>query len=90
MPEYLVELYLTGGALAALAELLARVRPAAAAMNDEGRQIALRRSIFIPQDETCFLLFEADSRETVDEANRRASIACLRITEAVTTGVGAS
>ncbi len=42
------------------------------------------RSIFVPEDEACFHLYEATSAETVHKAARRAGLAFERVTEALT------
>ena len=41
------------------------------------------RSIYVPEDETCFHLFESPSIEGVEEVGRRAGLVFNRITEAV-------
>ena len=41
------------------------------------------RSILIPGDETCFLVFEGLSAQAVGEASRRAALDYDRIVEAV-------
>lgn len=40
-------------------------------------------SIFIPEDEICFHLFEGPSAEAVWEVSERAGIACERVVEGV-------
>lgn len=40
------------------------------------------RTIFVPEDETCFHLFEAVSADAVAEASKRAAIEHERIVEA--------
>lgn len=40
------------------------------------------RSIFVPEDETCFYLFEAPSVEAVREAAHRAGLQVERVSEA--------
>jgi hypothetical protein len=82
MPEYLVELYLPRNSTAP-AEAARRARSSATAMSREGQRIRYLRSIFVPDDETCFLLFEAASPELVGEASRRAAIEYDRIVEAI-------
>jgi uncharacterized protein DUF4242 len=50
----------------------------------EARRIAcirFLRAILVPEDETCFLLYEAASPELVAEASRRVSLSCDRIVE---------
>jgi hypothetical protein len=48
------------------------------------------RSIFVPKDETCFHLYEADSGEAVREAAQRAELPFDRIAEAVAEPKGES
>ena len=54
-----------------------------------GTPVRYLRSLFVPDDETCFLLYEAASAEAVRETVRRAGLAFERITEAVTGAVSA-
>ena len=82
MREFLIELYVPradrGGAEAA-AE---RVRLAAEELTREGTPVRYLRSIFVPEDETCFFLCEAASIEAVRETARRADLRFERIVEA--------
>ena len=41
------------------------------------------RSIFVPEDETCFFLYEAASADAVCQAVRGAALAFERVVEAV-------
>jgi len=78
MQQFLVELYVARancGAAAAEAERLSR----AAA---DGRPVRVLRCIVVPEDETCLLLVEADSAESVREAARRAPLSVDRLVEA--------
>jgi Nickel responsive protein SCO4226-like len=77
MSSYLLEAYTPASAL--LEEVEARVRTAAAELSASGTPV---RSIFVPEDETCFLLYEADSADIVREAARRAALPFERITAA--------
>jgi hypothetical protein len=80
MPSYLVELYLPSvGSLSAAAEDARRVELAAL----EGEELRYVRTYFVAEDETCFHVFEACSRDAVAEASRRAGLEDARITEAV-------
>ena len=82
MSEYLVELYLPSGAAGTFAALTAAARAAVAAPTADGA-VRYLRSIFVPRDETCFFLFDADSEAAVEEVSRRAGLDYLRITAAV-------
>lgn len=48
-----------------------------------GTQVRYLRSVFIPEDETCLLLYEAPSAEAVREAARGAGLQFERVLEAV-------
>src|SRR2546428_12610416 len=85
MTSYLAEAYTP--AAAAVVEIEARARLAAAELSAAGTPVRHVRSIFVPDDETCFHLFEADSPEAVVEAARRAGFVGARITRAVETGL---
>jgi hypothetical protein len=60
----------------------ARARAAAKAVSRGGMPIRYVRSIFVPEDETCFHVFESSSREAVVAATERAAFAFARIAEA--------
>jgi hypothetical protein len=81
--SYLVELYQPRSRADQLTQASARLRAAAAELSSEGTPVRYLRGLFLPEDETCLHLFEADSREAVDEASRRAELAYDRIVEAV-------
>jgi len=55
-------------------------------MSREGTPVSYLRSIFAPEDETCFYLYEAGSAEIVREAARRAALPSERVTEVVSKG----
>lgn len=75
MAEFLVELYVSGADADGADRETRRTHRAAAALTAEGRPVRLVRSIFVPEDETCFLLYEAATAGDVEEAARRASLA---------------
>lgn len=52
-------------------------------MRAEGIPIRFLRSIFVPEDEACFHLYEAGSLEAVRTAARRAELPFERIAETV-------
>jgi hypothetical protein len=79
MAEFLVELYVSGAAADGADPETRRARCAAEALTAEGRPVRLLRSIFVPEDETCFLLVEADSPEAVHEAATRAAVPFERV-----------
>jgi len=81
MTAYLVELYVSHGDAAAVRSGAERTRRAAEELTREGTPVRYVRSIFVPEDETCFHLCEAGSAEAVREAVRRAAIPFERVAE---------
>ena len=73
MGEFLVELYGSRADGAALASSARSARLAAEELTREG-SVQYMRSIFGPEDETCFLLYAATTAADVEEAARRASL----------------
>jgi Protein of unknown function (DUF4242) len=82
MPEYLLDFYVARSAADNAERAVAGARSAAEALTREGRPVRCLCSIFVPEDETCFVLFEADSEETVRDAAERAALPFERITSA--------
>lgn len=74
MATFLVEAYQPHG-LGQSADL---VRSAA-----EGTAVRYVRSIFVPEDEICFHVFEAPSAEALREVGEKAAVTWQRIVEAV-------
>jgi hypothetical protein len=81
MSEFLVELYIPKTSRDAGAVASERLRRSAAELTAEGRPVGLVRSIYVPEDETCFLLVEAASAEVVRETARRAAVSYERVVE---------
>ena len=82
MTEYLVELYVPRTDAAAARRFATEARRAAEELTREGTPVRYERSIFVPDDETCFQLYQAESAEAVRELVRRAALPCGRIAEA--------
>jgi hypothetical protein len=83
VPEFLVELYVPRDDSTAAARGAARARLAGEALTLEGTPIRYLRSIYVPEDETCFYLYEATSVADVRAAARRAGLPTDHICEAV-------
>jgi len=79
---YLVELYVSRDDHTSVGLRAERARQAAAELTREGTAVRYVRSIFVPEDETCLLLYEAESLAAVDAAARRAGLAFDRIAAA--------
>jgi hypothetical protein len=88
MARYLVEVYAPSGGVAQVREAEARAASAAGAMRREGTRIRYLRSLFVPEDETCFHAFRADSIDAVGAAAERAELRHVRIVEAVLASEG--
>jgi len=83
MGRYLAELYLPRSAASDVASATARARAAAAEVENEGMRVRCLRSIFVPEDKTWFLLYEAPNTVAVGRAVKRAALPCARVVEAV-------
>ena len=81
MTKFLVELYVPKTNCAAVAVEAERLNRAAAELTAEGRPVRLVQRIFVPEDETCFLLVEAATTENVRETARRAALRIERVVE---------
>ena len=82
MAEFLLEVYAARTDSGAVDEAARRARAAADSLASEGPQVRYVRSIFVPEDETCFYVYEADSAGTVREVARRAGLPVDRVVEA--------
>jgi uncharacterized protein DUF4242 len=85
MAEFLLEVYAPRSDQGAVVTGTQRAREAADALASEGLPVRHLRSIFVPEDETCFYVYEADSAGTVREAARRAGLPVDRVVEARST-----
>jgi hypothetical protein len=83
MKGFLVELYQPAPDPRAAAADAARAREAAQQLTREGTPVRYVRFLLIPDDETCFHLFEGVSAEAVGQASRRAALDYERVVEAV-------
>lgn len=81
MTEFIVELYVSRADRDAVGRHAERARLAAEELTREGTPVRHLRSIFVPDDETCFFLFEAASAGAVRDALRRAALACEHVAE---------
>ena len=83
MAEFLVELYLSAAdSRSTLADGRRRARAAAADLRREGVTVRFVRSLFLPQDETCYYLFEAGSAAVARQVAERAGLAVDRVVPA--------
>jgi hypothetical protein len=82
----MVESYPVGLTAAELRAASDRAAEVAARMRHEGVQVRLVESTLLPSEESLFCIFEAPSREVVEEVASRAAIPIERLTEAVDVG----
>jgi hypothetical protein len=83
MPSYLIESYLPRSRSHELAAEVSRLRRATEALAAEGVRVRHLRSTFLPEDELCLHLLEAESATTVGEASQRAAIEPARVVQAL-------
>ena len=81
MPSYLVETYLARGQAGERAARERRVRSAVEEPTRSG--VRFERSIYVPEDEICFFVFDAPSGREAALAAQRAGLEPIRVVEAV-------
>jgi hypothetical protein len=82
--EYLVEMYVARTDTDKVAHDSELARAAAEELVREGTAVRYLRSLFVPDDETCFYIYEADSADAVRAAAERASLPTARVMKAET------
>jgi uncharacterized protein DUF4242 len=83
MTEYLMERYQTRTDPKGVRDAAIRALHAVEELRREHVPIRLLRSLYVPDEETCFYLYEAEAVEQVQEAARRAALPFERIVEAI-------
>jgi AhpC/TSA family len=81
--ELLVEFYLSRTDAAALDRCAGRARLAAEEQTRLGMPVRHLRSMYLPEDETCFLLYEAETAEAARRAATLAAVTVERVGEVV-------
>jgi Protein of unknown function (DUF4242) len=81
MAEFLVELYVSRRDRDSVCREADRARAASAQLTQEGTPVQFVRAIFVPEDETCFYLFEAGTVDAVREAANRAALEFEHVAE---------
>jgi hypothetical protein len=82
VPSFLAETYLARPGKARLRSAQ-RARAAAKKLAEHGTRIRFVRSIYVPNDEIFFLVFDSISADAVEDACTRAGIRFERVVEAV-------
>ena len=80
---YLAELYLPRGA--SLADVARQARAGVEGATGTGPPIRFVQAIFVPLDESCFVLYQAGSAADVTAAGTRAGLTFDRVAPALTT-----
>jgi hypothetical protein len=90
MPSYIVETYLARCHAGERADCERRARSAAEELTRAGARVTFDGVIHIPEDETCFFVFDAPSSREAALVAERAALGPVRVVEAVTSkrGVG--
>lgn len=83
MPNYLVETYLARGQPGERTARELRARSAAEELTQEGKRFRFERSIYVPEDEICFFVFDAPSGREAALAAQRAGLDPFRVVETV-------
>jgi hypothetical protein len=81
--EYLVEVYIPPSSTGHAGPGPEEISRAADQVTREGHPVRLTRFILVPEDETCFYLFDADSVDSVRQAATRSGLTFGRVVEAV-------
>ena len=80
----LVERYFCDITPCALGQLAMETRAAATHLAGQGIAVTYLGSMAIPEEETCFCLFVAESHPAIERMNRRIAVPCVRVVRALT------
>jgi uncharacterized protein DUF4242 len=83
VPSYLVETYVPKASAVDASAAGQRARAAALELSRAGASVRYVRTMLLPDDETCFHVFVADSERAVAEACRLAGLGSPRIVPAL-------
>jgi hypothetical protein len=83
VPSYLVETYLARGRAGERAARERRAASAAAELTKGTSRVRFERSIYVPEDEICFFVFDAPSGRDAVLAAARAELDSIRVVEVV-------
>jgi hypothetical protein len=83
VPSYLVETYLARGRAGERPARERRARSAAQELAKGTSRVRFERSIYVPEDEICFFVFDAPSGRDAVLAAERAELDSIRVVEVV-------
>ena len=85
MTEFLIELYLSPVNPDAVEHLASCARAAAEEQSAKGVSVRYVRSIAVPEEQTCFVFYDAPSRKAASETARLAKFTAVCIAASETT-----
>jgi hypothetical protein len=83
VPSYLVETYLARGQAGERDARERRARSAVEELTQQDTRVRFERSIYVPEDEICFFVFDAASGREAALVAQRAGLEPVRVVEAV-------
>jgi hypothetical protein len=83
VPNYLVETFLARGAAGERTARERRARSAAEELTQQGTPVRFEGAIYVPEDEICFFVFDAQSTRRAEHVAQCAGLSPIRIVEAV-------
>jgi hypothetical protein len=83
VPSFLVETYLSQGSAGERAALDRRARSAAQELTRGSTHVRFDQSIHVPEDETCFFVFDAPSSREAALVAQLAGLDPVRVVEAI-------
>jgi hypothetical protein len=83
VPSYLVETYLARSHAGERAACERRARSTAEERTQERTSVRFERSIYVPEDEICFFVFDAPSGREAALVAQRSGLDPIRVVEAV-------
>jgi hypothetical protein len=83
VPSYLVETFLPRGGAGERVTRERRAHSAAEELTRKGTRVRFEHTIHVPEDETCFFVFDAPSSRDAALAAQLAELGPLRVVEAV-------
>jgi hypothetical protein len=79
--QFLVEVFVPRSRASELADAKKRVRAAVRRVSRNDRDIRYVRAIYVPEDETCFYVFDASSAQLVEEVSSLAGLRNGRVVQ---------
>jgi hypothetical protein len=83
LARYMVELQLPDTGWRDLQRATACARQATDELRGEGAHVRFLRSVFVPEENTCFFLYEGPSAQSVRAAAARAKLGVVRVDAAL-------